>query len=153
MTFISKKKIRWRWTYVKMTLMNWEGEEAVALSLERMKTTRSSCRQSNKSGFLFKSFHGLVIFLSFACEKIVAAFASCWGWVFCRRNELSVCVCMVCGVVLGSEGVMVEVCNGEKQMGRDCGRLLYLCVGEQEKLVDPPRITSVGFLIFFKFCN
>jgi len=45
--------------------MNSEGEEAVELSLERMKTTRSSGRHSKRSVFFLVCFNGALMFLGF----------------------------------------------------------------------------------------
>lgn len=55
--------------YVKMMLMKSEGDEAVALSLERIRTTRSSGRHSKRSCLFLECFHGLLIFLSFSFNR------------------------------------------------------------------------------------
>lgn len=57
---------RVRVAYVERMLMKSEGEEAVAESLERMKTTRSSGRSSKRlclSFLLGCCFNGLLMFL------------------------------------------------------------------------------------------
>jgi len=62
-----------RKTYVKTMFMKSDGEEAVELSLERMKTTRSSGRHSKRSFFFLVCFNGALMFLclvllAFKCD-------------------------------------------------------------------------------------